>query len=100
MNCLVPSSARLRTSVLPRWLTGLFVLASVPAVQAQHIPVVRPQAGMVITRSVKLRPGTYRLEAPDDSTPVITIRGRGIDVDLTGVMLLGTSSIFSAIARD
>lgn len=53
-------------------------------------PMVTPQAGMVITRSTKLRPGVYRLAA--DSLldrPLITVRGDNITLDLTGVTLEG-----------
>ncbi|HVX87815.1 MAG TPA: NosD domain-containing protein, partial [Gemmatimonadales bacterium] len=42
------------------------------------------------TRSVKVAPGTYRLRSPSDSLPVLTIRGEGIRVDLSGVTLVGT----------
>lgn len=47
-------------------------------------PVVVPRAGMVITRSVRVQPGTYFLPAPD-SAPLITIRGEGLTVDFSGV---------------
>ena len=45
---------------------------------------------MVIERSVKIRPGTYRLPASADLTrPAITIRGENITVDFNGVVLEG-----------
>ena len=51
---------------------------------------VRPAAGMVITASTALRPGTYDLPAPKDSgAALIVIRGSNIDVDLRGVTLRG-----------
>jgi parallel beta-helix repeat protein len=49
------------------------------------------RAGMVITESVRIRPGTYRLAATAGTDrPLITIRGRNITVDLSGVVLEGT----------
>ncbi|MGQ0702537.1 MAG: NosD domain-containing protein [Gemmatimonadales bacterium] len=51
---------------------------------------MRLRSGMVITRSVRVSPGTYRLIAPSSpDSAVITIRGDGITVDLTGVTLRG-----------
>ena len=87
--------APLRAFTVSRKVRGALLAWAIltgTGLQAQQVPTVRPRAGMIITRSLKLRPGTYRLEAPNDSTPVITIRGRGIDVDLTGVMLLGSAT--------
>lgn len=50
------------------------------------------RAGMVITQSVRIRPGTYRLAAPAGTErPLVTIRGRNLTVDFTGVVLEGTS---------
>lgn len=55
-------------------------------------PTVTPAAGMVLTSSVTVRPGTYRLtdvtEYPKGQA--ITIRGDGITVDFTGVTLEGS----------
>jgi parallel beta-helix repeat protein len=61
------------------------------AAGAQPVPVVRPFAGMVITRSVRVAPGVYRMpgRASTDSA-LITIRGRDITVDMRGVTLVGT----------
>lgn len=72
-------------------LIWLALLASTP-LAAQQTRTVRPRAGMVITRSVKLAPGTYRLPSRSDSLPVLTIRGDGITVDLRGVTLIGAPS--------
>jgi parallel beta-helix repeat protein len=45
---------------------------------------------MVITQSVTIRPGTYRLPASADlTTPAITIRGDNITVDFNGAGLAG-----------
>ncbi len=43
---------------------------------------------MVITRSVAIKPGTYRLPAPGDA-PLITVRGSNITVDPQGAVLEG-----------
>ncbi len=51
-------------------------------------PEVVPAEGLVITSSVRVRPGTYRLRG-DDMRPAITVRGTGITVDMTGVVLEG-----------
>lgn len=45
--------------------------------------------GMVITRSVVIRPSVYRLPAPAVDSPVVRIRGDGIEVDFAGSMLVG-----------
>ena len=52
--------------------------------------LVPPAAGMVITKSTRFRPGTYRLPAGVDSA-VLVVRGDSITVDLTGVVLEGSS---------
>ena len=59
-----------------------------------HLPVVRPHTGMVVSSSTRIAPGTYLLAPPGD-TPrgAITVRGRDVTLDLTGVTLLGTDSL-------
>src|SRR5688572_18900354 len=48
--------------------------------------------GMVIERSVTIRPGTYRLSGSADlNSPAITIRGENITVDFTGATLIGSA---------
>ena len=52
---------------------------------------VEPRAGLVVKTSTSLRPGVYRLDAVDDTTtPLITVRGNDITLDLRGVELRGT----------
>ncbi len=46
--------------------------------------------GLVITRSVVVRPGTYRLAPRLPDSAVIRIRGSNLEVDLRGVELRGT----------
>ncbi|MEP6765200.1 MAG: NosD domain-containing protein, partial [Gemmatimonadaceae bacterium] len=51
-----------------------------------------PKAGLVITRSVRIKPGVYALPAKASTdSALITIRGNNITVDFTGVELRGTS---------
>lgn len=70
--------------------TALLTLVTVGAA-AQRPPVVRLTPGMVITRSVRIAPGIYRLAASAaPNTPVITIRGDNITVDFAGATLQGT----------
>ncbi len=65
--------------------------AAAPAQQARPVPV-RPRLGLVITRSVRIAPGTYRLAAnPSLDSALITIRGDGITVDFSGVTLEGAA---------
>ena len=54
------------------------------------MPMVTPRAGLVITQSVRLRPGVYRLPAPASlDSALLTIRGRDVVVDMRGVTLVG-----------
>ena len=48
--------------------------------------------GLVIDRSVTIRPGTYRLTSKDIDSPVITIRGENITVDFNRAVLIGGSA--------
>jgi parallel beta-helix repeat protein len=52
-------------------------------------PLVAPSTGMVITKSTRFRPGTYRL-GPGVDSAVLVVRGDSITVDLTGVVLEGS----------
>jgi hypothetical protein len=61
------------------------VVNTAAVAQSRTIPVT---PGMVITQSVKLRPGSYHLPAGDSA--LITIRGSNIEVDMRGVRLVGT----------
>jgi nitrous oxidase accessory protein NosD len=55
---------------------------------AQDSTVIR--AGLVIDRTTTLRRGAYRIQSANIETPVITIRGSNIDLDLSGVELIGS----------
>ena len=63
-------------------------LEAQPASQARALTA--PSAGMVVTKSTRFRPGTYRLPASGDSA-VLTVRGDSITLDLTGVVLEGNA---------
>jgi hypothetical protein len=58
--------------------------------QEPVLPEVELTAGMVIDRSVRIRPGAYHL--PSDSlTPAVTIRGSNIVVEFGGAELAGAA---------
>jgi parallel beta-helix repeat protein len=57
------------------------------AAQQQASIVLTP--GLVIDRSVRVRPGTYRLPSGALDMPAVTIRGANVTVDLTGVTVEG-----------
>lgn len=71
--------------VLLLLLTPLFLGAP----HAQAPQEVTLTAGQVITTSVKVRPGTYRLTGSTDR-PALIIRGSNITVDMTGVVIEGS----------
>jgi parallel beta-helix repeat protein len=71
--------------------TSLALVALVFQIGHARSPVVLTP-GMVITRSVTIRPGAYTFPAPADLTgPAITIRGENITVDFNGAVLAGSS---------
>jgi len=73
---------------------ALLLVAALPFgwIQLDGQEVVSLKAGDVITRSIVVRPGTYRLGASADlSTPAITIRGTDITVDFNGATLTGSA---------
>ena len=55
---------------------------------AQQFPVIEPRPGLVITESVAIKPGVYRLPAPGEA-PLLTVRGANITVDFQGAVLEG-----------
>jgi nitrous oxidase accessory protein NosD len=63
------------------------------ALEAQQPALLTPAAGLVITSSARLRPGTYRLDAPASlDSALIVIRGDDVTVDMSGVTLAGSDS--------
>ena len=67
---------------------GVLLLALVALPRAHQAQELAPAAGLVITQSAKIKPGTYRLPAAGDA-PLITVRGENIALDFTGVILEG-----------
>ena len=73
--------------------------ALVVAQEKATVPRVTLVPGLVITHSVRVRPGRYRLRAPESpdspaspaspESALITVRGDNITVDLTGVEVEG-----------
>ena len=64
-------------------------IGAVPAAQGPNLPEITPTAGIVIDRSVRLKPGAYRLSSRDLDTPALVVRGSNVTLDLTGVTLEG-----------
>ena len=73
---------------LSLWI-GVALGLSFVGTSAQQLPTVPLSAGIVIERSVRVRPGTYRLASASLDQPAVIIRGDNIVVDLTGVILEG-----------
>ena len=65
--------------------------ATAPAATAaaQPPPTVELRPGLVITGSVRVRPGTYRLPPAHPDSALVTVRGRDVVVDMRGVRLVG-----------
>jgi parallel beta-helix repeat protein len=76
----------MRRVLLPWCVVWTFAL---PAL-AQPDPPAAPAAGLVLTRSVKLAPGTYTVKSAGLDAPAITVRGDNISIDATGVTLVGS----------
>ena len=67
----------------------VLVIALAASPSAQRSVVLKP--GMVIDRSIAIRPGVYRLAASGDSeTPAIIVRGSNITIDFNGAVLAGS----------
>lgn len=75
----------------PLLFLSLLHLLPVTDVDAQARPTaIRPRAGLVITRSGRIAPGTYRLPANTSlDSALIVVRGDDIELDFTGVTLEG-----------
>jgi len=84
------------TRVLVAVLLALLVAAP-PGLRAQTrhppAPAIALRPGLVITRSVRVLPRTYRLAAPPSlDSAVVTIRGDDVTVDFAGAELEGLAS--------
>ncbi len=67
---------------------ALLALAFPALAAAQTVPLTR---GMIITHSLRIRPGIYRLSADSSlDSAIVTIQGNDISVDMRGVSLVGS----------
>jgi nitrous oxidase accessory protein NosD len=70
-------------------LAGLVTLLAAPIGGAQQLVSLKP--GMIIDRSVAVRPGVYRLAASEDlKTPALVVRGSHVTIDFNGAVLAGS----------
>lgn len=65
------------------------ILSSFAPPFAAQLPLIEPTPGLVITQSVRIKPGTYRLPAMGEA-PLITVRGSDITIDFQGAVLEGS----------
>lgn len=71
--------------------------AAKPAAKAAptKVPVgtVELKRGLIITKSVRIAPKAYRIDAPSSlDSAVVVVKGDNITVDLTGVSIMGTDA--------
>ena len=78
----------------PATMVAVVLGASASLAGAQGAPRTLPLTpGMVITESVRIRPGVYRLPAPASlDSALVVVRGSGVVVDMRGVRLEGTAA--------
>src|SRR5690349_18412154 len=75
-------------------LRALLVLVLVPVAALAQRGGVEPRYGLVITRSVRIKPGVWRLPAPASlDSSVLVVQGDDVTVNLTNVTLLGADSL-------
>ncbi len=97
----IPPSPVDFAGVLPRAIT----MIAIPVVLALTLTATAPPdtialaAGMVIDRSVVVRPGRYRLAPPPGDSVAVRIRGAGVTVDFQGAVLEGTDPAVDDDAR-
>jgi hypothetical protein len=70
-------------------LAALTLLATLAVPAGRQDPTVPLTPGLVIERSMRIRPGTYRLPSAAIDRPAVVIRGGGVTVDMTGVTIEG-----------
>ena len=72
-------------------MLALFAPAAARGQRAARLPSIELHTGLVITRSARVVPRTYRLAAPASlDSAAITIRGDDVTVDFAGARLEGT----------
>lgn len=75
----------------PERAFAMLVFALVLMIQSAAQGPIPLTQGMVIERSITIRPGEYRLSGSADlRAPAITVRGKGIVVDFNGATLIGS----------
>ena len=84
-----------RLSALSLLVVIMYVPAGMraqPARRVSALPTIELRQGLVITRSARIAPGTYRLSAPGSlDSAVIIVRGDNITVDFAGATMEGTA---------
>ena len=75
----------------PLRLVGIFfALMFVAEASRSEVGVLRPEgSGQLITKSVRIAPGVYRLTDPEDQGAIV-IRGDNLTVDFAGAILVGS----------
>ena len=69
---------------------GVALLLALPAAASAQVTRIRPTGGLIVSHSVRVSPGIYRLAAPASlDSAAITIRGDDLTLDLRGVELQG-----------
>ncbi len=85
-NVPAPPAARRFTGAA---MTGV-ALAALASLSAAP-PGVPLRAGMVIDRSMTIRPGTYRLASASLAAPAVVVRGHDLVVDFGGAEIVGSA---------
>ena len=66
------------------------LLLALPAAASAQAKGIRPTPGLIVSHSLRVSPGSYRLPAPASlDSAAITIRGDNLTLDLRGVELQG-----------
>ena len=86
------SEERLKAETLAFLIVTVFAGLQAGAQESLPQGPVPLTAGMVIDRSITVRPGIYRLEASADlAAPAIVVRGEHITIDFNGAVLAGSA---------
>jgi nitrous oxidase accessory protein NosD len=73
---------------------GLILAGAIGVVAAGSLSArqgVALKSGMVIDRTTSIRKGAYALSSADWQSPVLIVRGSDVELDLTGVELIGSA---------
>lgn len=72
-----------------RLLLAILLATALARPAGAQLSTVVPRAGLVITRSTTIRPGTYLFAPSPTDSALIVVRGSDITLDLAGAHLLG-----------